>query len=97
MKYRSFKKTGEKVSLLGFGAMRLPIVDDDSSKIDEEKAIAMIRTAIDRGVNYIDTAYMYHDGASEGLVGKALKDGYREKVFLADKMPPWLVKTEEEV
>lgn len=97
MKYRIFNKTGEKVSLLGFGTMRLPIMNGDMSKIDETEAIRMIRSAIDRGVNYVDTAYMYHDGFSEVVVGKALKDGYREKVLLADKLPLWMAKTEEDM
>jgi Predicted oxidoreductases of the aldo/keto reductase family len=97
MKYRNFKNTGEQISLLGFGAMRLPVINGDFSKIDEAEAIKMIRTAIDRGVNYVDTAYMYHDGLSEVTVGKALKDGYREKVFLADKMPLWMTKNADDM
>ena len=93
MQYRTFMKTGENISLFGFGAMRLPVMAD--GKADENESIKMIRKAIDSGVNYIDTAYAYHDGASEVIVGKALKDGYRERVFLADKLPIWLVGDEE--
>ena len=95
MLYRNVPKTGDNLSVLGFGAMRLPVNEDSS--INEEKAIEQIRKAIDNGVNYLDTAYPYHGGQSEVVVGKALKDGYRNKVKIADKLPPWSVKTREDM
>lgn len=98
MKYRSMGQTGIEVSALGFGAMRLPIITDENgnASIHEEEAIKMIRTAIDHGVNYVDTAYPYHNGMSEILVGKALQDGYREKAMVATKSPVWLIKSEDD-
>lgn len=89
MEYRTFEKTGEKDILVGVWNHAPSGSAGQRNEIDEEEAIKAIRFAIDSGVNYVDTAYMYHSGKSEGVLGKALKDGYREKVFLADKMPVW--------
>jgi hypothetical protein len=97
VKYRSFGKLNWKVSALGFGAMRLPIICNDAARINEPEAIKMIRYAIDHGVNYVDTAYVYHGGNSETLVSKALKDGYRENVKLATKMPTWRINSREDM
>jgi len=96
VQYRTFGKLEWKPSALGFGVMRLPLIEDDPAKIDEPEATRMIRYAIDRGVNYLDTAYGYHGGHSESFLGRALKGGYREKVKLATKMPSWLVETRED-
>lgn len=97
MQYRDFGKTGEKVSALGFGCMRFPTVEEDGKQVvDIDEAVRMVRKAIDSGVNYIDTAYGYHDGKSEHIVSKILADGYRDKVLLATKNPIWLLKTPED-
>jgi predicted aldo/keto reductase-like oxidoreductase len=92
MKYRKFGSLDWEASVLGFGAMRLPVFAKDASRVDESEAIRMIRHAVDQGVNYIDTAYTYHERQSEVVVGKALQDGYRQKVKLATKLPSWLVE-----
>ena len=94
---RSFGKLNWKVSALGFGAMRLPVINkNQTEQVDGSKAVRLIRHAIDLGVNYIDTAYPYHNEKSEGVVGKALKNGYREKVKIATKLPSWLLEKPED-
>ena len=94
MKYRNMGSLPWKVSALGFGAMRLP------SKgilrgVDEKKAVEIIRFGIEQGINYIDTAWIYHLGQSERVLGMALADGYREKVRVATKLPMFMVRDEE--
>lgn len=94
MQYRSFPKGGPQASALGMGCMRLPEKD---GAVDRPAAISLIRRAIDGGVTYIDTAYGYHGGQSERIVGEALLDGYRERVLLATKLPVWLVEKPEDM
>ena len=81
--YRTLGRTGLRPTVVSFGAMLTPESE-------------VIQTALDHGVNYIDTAYPYHNGESEPVVGRALGNGYREKVFLATKLPSWLITSREE-
>lgn len=95
MQYRSLPKhPNVSLSVLGFGCMRLPILERDFARIDEDLAERLIRQAIDAGVNYLDTAYPYHGGNSEPFVGRVLKNGLRDRVHLATKLPTWMVKEE---
>jgi predicted aldo/keto reductase-like oxidoreductase len=104
MLYRPLGRTGEQVSILGFGAMRLPVIDGHRELIDVPLATEMLHYALDHGVNYIDTAFPYHGagfdgtpGRSEGFVGEAVRAGYRDKVLLATKMPHWQVESREDM
>lgn len=94
MLYRKMQKTGDDLSILGFGCMRLPT---KNGRIDEAMATKQLRDAIDKGVNYVDTAWPYHGGRSESFLGKALKDGYREKVKIATKLPQFLCHSKEDM
>ncbi|MDR1962440.1 MAG: aldo/keto reductase [Planctomycetaceae bacterium] len=109
MQYREFGKDKRKdnvngkdkdkvkVSVLGFGCMRLPT---DNGKmdgvVDEKESARMIRHAIDAGINYVDTAKVYLSGQSEAILGRILQDGYREKVMIATKLPVWDVKSRKD-
>jgi predicted aldo/keto reductase-like oxidoreductase len=97
VKYRSFGKLDWKVSALGFGTMRLPIIGKNQAKVNEPEAIKLIRYAIDQGVNYVDSAFTYHEGNSEVTVGKALTGKYREKAKIATKMPVFSLKRREDL
>ena len=85
MIYRDFQET--KLSALGFGAMRLPVIDGDDSRIDEATALRMVDTAMAAGINYYDTAWGYHDENSELVMGRALSKYPRESYYLATKFP----------
>ena len=90
MKYRKMGKLGIECSAFGVGCMRFPtITKDDGQYVDERISTPIIRHAIDRGVNYFDTAYVYTDRHNEEALGHALCDGYREKVYIATKLPTW--------
>ncbi len=103
MRYREMGKTKEKTSVLGFGAMRLPMVGsrggtdsfDPKIPIDEAEAMRMVEYALDHGINYFDTAYGYHGGKSETFLGQALRQN-RSNVLIATKLPAWMVEKPED-
>lgn len=96
MQYVRFGSLDKPVSRFGMGCMRLPQTKaaDGSDMIDEGEAIRMIRYAVDHGVNYFDTAYAYT--GSEAVLGKALQDGYRERVYIASKVPLWAIHSQQD-
>jgi uncharacterized protein len=94
VQYRPLPKhPSVRLSTLGFGCMRLPVVGGDYRVIDEDQACKLVRRAIDAGVNYVDTAYPYHGGESESFLGRALRDGYRSRTYVATKAPTFLVSS----
>jgi predicted aldo/keto reductase-like oxidoreductase len=97
METRRCKKTGEAISLLGFGLMRLPLKEGGGQEIDKVRAQEMVDRAISGGINYFDTAYMYHEGKSEPFAGEALAKHDRKSFNLATKMPLSFIKTATDV
>lgn len=95
MRYRPHGLTGANVSALGFGMLRLPMLEDNKT-VDEARTIEMVRHAIDRGLNYVDTGYVYLGGQSETVTGKALANGYRDRVYLTSKSPWWIMEKPED-
>lgn len=97
MIYRTFGKTDLKISQLGFGCMRFPLIrDNDPTSIDEIKSTQMLHYAIDNGVNLIDNAWPYHREMSERFIGRALNESYRQRVNLSTKLPMWLIKSKDD-
>lgn len=93
MRYQKMTARGPEASILGFGCMRLPTIGGNEGNINEPEATRLLHTAIERGINYVDTAYPYHQGHSEPWLGRALAGGYREKILLATKLPSWAIQT----
>jgi predicted aldo/keto reductase-like oxidoreductase len=92
MQYRKFGSLDWEISALGFGAMRLPSRRFSLMGADEAESMRIIRSGIDQGINYIDTAWPYHLGESEKILGLTLKNGYRDKVKLVTKLPTIFVR-----
>ena len=103
MQYRTLGKTGERVSALGFGCMRLPVIDGQNDRIDTAAATQLLHDAIEQGVNYVDTAWFYHAkvfgqaGESEPFLGEALSGGWRDRVNLTTKLPVHILEAPEQM
>ena len=95
MQYRPMGRTGVNVSALGFGLLRLPMLADGKT-VDAAQSVAMIRRAIEGGVNYIDTGRVYLGGQSEAVAGKALKGNWRDRVYVTSKSPWWIMERPED-
>lgn len=95
MLYRKMPRVNEELSILGFGCMRMPTNQDGT--LDKNRAIHQIRFGIDNGINYLDTAWPYHSGQSEPLVAEALQNGYRDKAYIATKLPSWMIKDRQDM
>lgn len=95
MRYRPMGRTGIHVSALGFGMLRLPLLDDGKT-INQDLSVEIVRHAVDNGLNYVDTAHAYFGGRSEMTVGKALSGGYRDKVYVTSKSPWWRMERPEQ-
>ena len=96
MKYRQMGRLPWEVSALGFGCMRLPTRSVNRLRAETTESVRIIRHGIDLGINYVDTAWIYHMGDSEKVLGQALADGYRDKVHLTTKLPTFLVRKTED-
>ena len=103
MLYRKFGKTKEMVSSLGFGTMRLPLLNGEQgcssyggNQVDEKATAEMLLYGVENGINYIDTAYNYMFGRSEEILGRVLKDMDRQSVYLATKSPIWLLNSPQD-
>lgn len=95
MQYRPMGRTGVKVSALGFGMLRLPMLSDGQT-VDSDQSVEMVHRAIEGGVNYIDTGRVYMGGQSEQTVGKALAGGWRDRVYVTSKAPWWMMERPED-
>src|SRR5512145_1987214 len=94
MVYRKMGRSGVEVSALGYGCMRYP---KKGGRIDAERAKRQIVSAIDRGVNYFDTAYYYDAGQNEAILGSAVAGPLRDKIYIADKIPPYMVFSNRDI